>query len=108
MTENPPINSEKSEGRITRSEFADADGDETHDPVRHVGHSYVADTEPHQTDDSESRATRPDFQRVDTAYREWARNRADVDRLRQLHDVIGHCLRDDVGASPQAAKTPGT
>jgi hypothetical protein len=94
MTENPPINPEKSQGRITRSEFADADGDETHDPVRHVGRSYVADTERHQTDDSEGRATQPGYQRVDTAYREWARNRADVDKLRHLQDVVGECLQD--------------
>jgi hypothetical protein len=68
----------------------------------------VADTERYQTDDSESRATGRDFHGVDTAYREWARNRADLDRLRQLHDVIGHCLREDEGASAQAVKPPGT
>ncbi|SDN47489.1 hypothetical protein SAMN05660642_04909 [Geodermatophilus siccatus] len=42
-------------------------------------------------------ARRP-FQRVDTAYREWARNRIDVDRLRQLHAVIGECLPDVTNA----------
>jgi hypothetical protein len=41
-----------------------------------------------------AREARRQFQRVDTAYREWARNRIDIDRLRQLHDVIGERLRD--------------
>ena len=59
-----------------------------------MGRSYVADTERHQTDDSEVRATRRGFQRVDTAYREWARNRADVAKLRHLQDVVGECLKD--------------
>ncbi|HEX2072302.1 MAG TPA: hypothetical protein VHF92_00840, partial [Geodermatophilus sp.] len=29
---------------------------------------------------------------VDALYREWARNRTDVDRLRRLHAAIGECL----------------
>jgi hypothetical protein len=93
MTENPPSNPQKSEGRITRSEFADADGDDTHDPVRQVGSSYVADTERSETIASEGRATRPGFERVDTAYWEWARNRVDVDKLRQLRDAVDDCLK---------------
>lgn len=32
--------------------------------------------------------------RVDAAYREWARNRDDVDRLRQLREAIDECLED--------------
>ncbi len=41
--------------------------------------------------------------RVNAAYREWARNRADVDRLRQLRDAIDDCLKEQltsVDASP--------
>ncbi len=30
--------------------------------------------------------------RIDALYREWARNRADVDRLRRLHAAIGQAL----------------
>jgi hypothetical protein len=30
--------------------------------------------------------------RADALYREWTRNRADVDRLRQLHAAISECL----------------
>ncbi len=29
---------------------------------------------------------------IDALYREWARNRTDVDRLRQLHAAISECL----------------
>lgn len=32
--------------------------------------------------------------RVDAAYREWARNRDDVDRLRLVRDAINECLVD--------------
>jgi hypothetical protein len=32
--------------------------------------------------------------RVDAAYREWTRNRDDVDRLRELHEAIDECLND--------------
>ncbi len=34
--------------------------------------------------------------RVEVAYREWARNRDDVERLRSLREAIDRCL-DDVG-----------
>lgn len=29
---------------------------------------------------------------IDVLYREWARDRTDVDRLRRLHEAIGACL----------------
>ena len=30
---------------------------------------------------------------IDALYREWARNRTDVERLRRLHAAIGECLQ---------------
>ncbi|MGK5112486.1 hypothetical protein [Geodermatophilus sp. CPCC 205506] len=48
------------------------------------------------------------FQPVDTAYREWARNRADVNKLRQLGEVISKYLRSDADASAQAVDSPVT
>ena len=41
-----------------------------------------------------TREARSRFQRVDTAYRDWARSRTDVGKLRQLRDVIGEVLED--------------
>jgi hypothetical protein len=32
--------------------------------------------------------------RVDAAYREWSRNRGDVDRLQELHVAVDQCLSD--------------
>ncbi len=56
--------------------------------------------EPGGTDD------RHRFQRIDTAYREWTRNRADADKLRQLHTAISEFLaeadRGAVRATPPA------
>jgi hypothetical protein len=38
--------------------------------------------------------------RIDALYREWARNRGDIDRLRRLHEAITDCLeRDSADAS---------
>ena len=31
-------------------------------------------------------------QRIDTLYREWTRNRTDVDRLRRLQTAMSECL----------------
>jgi len=31
--------------------------------------------------------------RVDALFREWARDRTDVDKLRRLHHAIGECLQ---------------
>ena len=38
--------------------------------------------------------------RVDALFREWARDRTDVDKLRRLHDAIGECLQER-GALPR-------
>ncbi len=45
------------------------------------------------------REARRRFQRIDTAYREWARNRADMSKLHELQTTISECL-DDTVASP--------
>jgi ribosome maturation factor RimP len=42
--------------------------------------------------DPTSTGARRQTLRVDALYREWTRNRADVDRLRQLHAAISECL----------------
>ena len=34
--------------------------------------------------------------RVEVAYREWARHRADVDKLRRLRDAISECLDESL------------
>src|SRR5215207_1740677 len=33
--------------------------------------------------------------RIDALFREWARDRTDVERLRRLHDAIGECLQEE-------------
>ena len=38
----------------------------------------------------------PQLARVEAAYREWARHRADVDKLRRLQDAIAECLEDSL------------
>jgi len=38
--------------------------------------------------------------RVDAAYRAWARNRADLDKLRELQEAIAHAL-DEQGLIEQ-------
>jgi hypothetical protein len=43
---------------------------------------------------SYANAARP-TQRIDALYREWARNRADVERLRRLRDAISECLQEE-------------
>ncbi len=47
-----------------------------------------------QTSGAVVQEARRRFQPVDNAYREWARNRADVDKLRALQDAIEQCLTD--------------
>jgi hypothetical protein len=36
---------------------------------------------------------------IDALYREWSRNRADIDRLRRLYDAIGQSL-EETAAEP--------
>jgi ribosome maturation factor RimP len=40
-------------------------------------------------------------QHIDTLYREWTRNRTDVDRLRRLHTAISECLETQAQAAVQ-------
>jgi hypothetical protein len=49
--------------------------------------------DPHSTEPADGQACLR-IQRVDTLYREWARNRADVDRLQRLHAAITECLEN--------------
>ena len=47
-----------------------------------------------ESSEGATREARARFQRVDTAYREWARNRADVEKLRHMHTAVGDVLQD--------------
>ena len=38
---------------------------------------------------------------IDTLFRDWKRNRADLDRLRALHDAIGECLEGATETAPR-------
>ena len=37
-------------------------------------------------------------QRIDTAYRQWIRRRADIDALRELHDAVSEALDEHLAA----------
>ena len=50
-------------------------------------------------------------QRVDSLYREWTRNRTDVERLRRLQAAISECLKASASrdeTSPEDAQTVGS
>jgi hypothetical protein len=95
MAENATGGTGRAQGPVVRSEFADADGDETHDLVPDPGRSGPVG---HGHHDAGSRVPRSDPEAVDLAYREWARNRSDLDALRRLRDAIGKCLEGDAPA----------
>ena len=52
----------------------------------------ISSPEPSQTE------ARRRTQHIDLLFREWSRNRSDVDRLRRLHAAIGECLEALTGA----------
>ena len=60
-----------------------------------------------QTSGAVVQEARRRFQPVDNAYREWARNRADVDKLRQLQTAIGACLQEAVNDNAGLQGGPG-
>ncbi len=43
-----------------------------------------------------SHESRRQAQYIDALYRERARNRTDVEKLRKLHDAINECVKDGV------------
>src|SRR5215213_8951780 len=63
-----------------------------------AGRAEIVDHGPRADDEAQRRA-----RQIDLLYREWCRDRADFDRLRQLHAAISECLDEDGTASPQVA-----
>lgn len=55
--------------------------------------------------DSQSYATaaRP-TQRIDAVYRDWARNRSDVDKLLRLHAAIADCLNQQTASETASSR----
>ena len=60
------------------------------------GHAELVDVD---VDDPAAREhLRRRTQRIDTAYRQWIRRRADVDALRELHDAVSEALDEHLAA----------
>jgi hypothetical protein len=62
------------------------------DGVR-VGGGHRAELVHQEATDSAPAEQRRRLLRIDALYREWARDRGDVDRLRRLHEAISDCLQ---------------
>jgi ribosome maturation factor RimP len=85
------VSCEGSPGREVRRALRPSDG-----VRRGGGHAELVDV------DFDGPATREHLrrrtQRIDTAYRQWIRRRADVDALRELHDAVSEALDEHLAA----------
>ncbi len=92
--------------KVNNGRAAYAESFRLRDGVR-VGGLTRAELVDPQTSGAVVQEARRRFQPVDNAYREWARNRADVDKLRQLQTEIDACLQEAVNDNAALQGEPG-